>query len=156
MSDTEKGPSEPAGADPEAVRKQLARLLFATTRALYRATMMGVPCKAFDELKVQVNLPRPGDWALEVSRFAARDVSPGEDVELEQLGRVIRVVDEDVGRVVFTESFDGTMHRWVNADLVRVFEHPFLEPDDAERLAWVADAEKRHGLPRIVLKVKSL
>jgi hypothetical protein len=132
----------------EVSAQMLARLLFATARALYRASLMGVPCKAFEDLKLQVNLPRPGDWALEVSRFATRDVSPGEDVDLSQLGRLIRVSDEDGGRVFHTESIDGRLRRWVNVDLIRVFEHPYLDTSDEERLAWVAEAEERHGLPR--------
>jgi hypothetical protein len=132
----------------EVSAQTLARLLFATARALYRVSLMGVPCKAFDDLKLQVNLPRPGDWALEVSRFATRDVSPGEDVDLSLLGRLIRISDEEGERIFHTESIDGRLRRWVNPDLIRVFEHPFLDTSDEERLAWVAEAEGRHGLPR--------
>ena len=29
---------------------------------------------------------------------------------------------------------------------IRIFDDPFKEPSDAARLAWVAEAEKRHGL----------
>ena len=148
MTDTKQRPEGQGEVNAEDAVRKLARLLFATTRTLYRASMMGVPCKAFDDLKVQVNMPRPGDWALEVSHFSVSDVSPGEDVDLSLLGRVVRVSDEEVGRVFFVESLGGELRRWVNADLVRVFEHPFLDADDEERLAWVTEAEQRHGLPR--------
>lgn len=147
MSETDRS-GEDQNEGGEVSTQKLARLLFATARTLYRVSLMGVPCKAFDDLKIQVNLPRPGDWALEVSRFATRDVSPGEDVDLSQLGRLIRLSDEDGGRVFYTESIGGRLRRWVNVDLIRVFEHPFLDISDEERLAWVAEAEHRHGLPR--------
>lgn len=45
----------------------LARLLFASARRLYRTTLLGVPCKAFDDTKAEVLYPRPGDWVLDVS-----------------------------------------------------------------------------------------
>lgn len=144
MSDPTK-PETPATATER--EKLLARLLFATARTLYRASLMGVPCQAFDDLKYKVNLPRAGDWALEVSHFSVRGVSAGPPLDMSRFGRIIRISDDrSAGRVVHLEDLDGKLHRWPNADFIRVFEDPFDEPSDAARLAWVAEAEKRHGL----------
>jgi hypothetical protein len=143
MSDTNEGkkPQDPAGTT-----NQLARLLFATARTLYRVSLMGVPCQAFEEMKYKVNLPRAGDWALEVTHFSTRDTAGRGDMDMTRLGRIVRMTDEKSGRVVFLEGIDGTLHRWPNADFIRIFDNPFAEIGDEERLAWVAAAEKRHGL----------
>jgi hypothetical protein len=111
---------------------------------------MGVPCQAFDDLKYKVNRPRAGDWALEVTHFSVRGARPDPPIDLSRFGRIVRITeDRSFGRVVHLEDIDGKLHRWPNADFIRVFEDPFNEPSDAARLAWVAEAEKRHGLPAV-------
>lgn len=133
--------------DPTEREKLLAKLLFSTARTLYRASLMGVPCQAFDDLKYKVNLPRAGDWALEVTHFSVRGTTAEPPIDLTRFGRIVRMIDDrTTGRVVLLESLDGKLQRWPNADFIRVFEDPFTEPSDAARLAWVAEAEKRHGL----------
>jgi hypothetical protein len=144
MTDPTKPETPPEATERE---KLLAKLLFATARTLYRASLMGVPCQAFDDLKYKVNLPRAGDWALEVTHFSVRGTTPEPPIDLSRFGRVVRVIDDrTAGRVVLLEGLDGKLHRWPNADFIRVFEDPFAELSDAARLAWVAEAEKRHGL----------
>ncbi|MCK6587345.1 MAG: hypothetical protein HUU21_03645 [Polyangiaceae bacterium] len=142
-------PTKPESTPTE--REQLlAKLLFATARTLYRASLMGVPCQAFDDLKYKVNLPRTGDWALEVSHFSVRGAAAEPPLDFTRFGRIVRITDDrTTGRVVLLEAIDGKLHRWANADFIRVFEDPFTEPSDAARLAWVAEAEKRHGLPSL-------
>src|SRR5688500_7716448 len=91
-------PATAAGAAPAAApateREQLlAKLLFATARTLYRASLMGVPCQAFDDLKYKVNLPRPGDWALEVSHFSVRGTTAEPSIDLSRFGRIVRITE---------------------------------------------------------------
>lgn len=136
----------PPDSPPENREHLLAKLLFATARTLYRASLMGVPCQAFDDLKYKVNLPRAGDWALEVTHFSVRGATGEPPLDMTRFGRIVRITDDRSGRAVFLEGLDGKLHRWPNADFIRVFEDPFNEPSDTERLAWVAEAEKRHGL----------
>jgi hypothetical protein len=143
--DDPTNPETPPAATTDR-EKLLAKLLFATARTLYRASLMGVPCQAFDDLKYKVNLPRAGDWALEVSHFSVRGVAAEPPIDLTRFGRIVRIIDDRSGRVVLLETLDGSLQRWPNADFIRVFEDPFNEPSDAARLAWVAEAEKRHGL----------
>ena len=133
-------------ADTPQREQLLAKLLFATARTLYRASMMGVPCQAFDDLKYKVNLPRVGDWALEVTHFSVRGGAEP-PLDMSRFGRIVRITEEEsASRVVYLEGFDGKLHRWPDADFIRIFEDAFAEPSDAARLAWVAEAEKRHGL----------
>lgn len=258
----------------------LARLLFASARRLYRTTLLGVPCKAFDDTKAEVLYPRPGDWVLDVSSLpgagpssirnaappsfrgagpasargtgplssiplssvplstgpfsaapfssgplssrgsgpsSARSAEPaGEsagsapsssssgppapssvagaapvstaavgpssvagaepasaaatapssvtsatstplpgaasqrptDVDLNQLGRLVQIANEDGERVWYVEGLDGALYRRPGAEFIRVFEHPLAATTDEERLAWVVQALKRHGLTK--------
>jgi hypothetical protein len=147
MTDPTKPESPPEAPEANEREKLLAKLLFATARTLYRASLMGVPCQAFDDLKYKVNLPRAGDWALEVTHFSVRGATAEPPIDLTRFGRIVRIIDDRTsGRVVLLEGLDGKLHRWPNADFIRVFEDPFAEPSDTARLAWVAEAEKRHGL----------
>jgi hypothetical protein len=150
--------------DQEAVA---LRLLAVSAFRYYLATLESDPPPRVAKERDQLQTPQPGDWVMEISTIW------DERSDFDRIGRLILVRDEVVHyaneredafsddeevyeRYTYVERLDGTVFRWHNCELMRVFEDirsdeeiAAMQPThdaDKQRSAWVTSARQRHNI----------